>query len=136
MFYLPQKFWAMGRQPYKVKGYNPKDIKALFSKDEKYKIGIRLYAVYQVSLGKPSREVAELYDTNFKQILNWVHRFEKEGVEGLRDKSGRGRKSKLTQEQKNQLHELVSQATPVDYGYNTETWTGPILIDWVKNITA
>lgn len=85
----------MARPVLSVKGYNPSDIKALFRDDEKYTIGIRLYAVYQVSLGKPSRELEELYNTSFKQITNWVHQFEKEGIQGLRDKEGRGRKAKL-----------------------------------------
>lgn len=89
----------MGRKTRGVKGYTPELIKALFNSDDKYKIGLRLYAVYQVSLGKPSRELEDLYDTSFKQILNWVDRFEKEGLQGLRDKSGRGRTPQLSPEQ-------------------------------------
>jgi transposase len=23
--------------------------------------------------------------------------------------------------------------SPVDYGFNTDTWTGPILIEWIKS---
>ncbi len=76
----------MGRKSLQVEGYTPERIKTLFNNCEKYKIGLRLYAVYQVSLGKPSRKLEELYNTSFKQITNWVHRFEKEGLEGLRDK--------------------------------------------------
>jgi len=64
-------------------------------------MGIRLYAIYQVALGQPARKLEELYHVSFKQITNWVHRFEKEGIKGLLDKPIRGRKSKLTQEQKN-----------------------------------
>ncbi len=41
---------------------------------------IRLYSVYQVSLGQPSRKLEALYNTSFKQITNWVHRFEAAGV--------------------------------------------------------
>ena len=89
----------MGRKPRGVKGYTPEQIKELFNSDDKYKMGLRLYAVYQMSLGKPSREVACLYNTSFKQILNWVDRFEKEGLEGLRDKSGRGRTPQLSRKQ-------------------------------------
>ena len=121
----------MGRKSLEVKGYKPEEIKALFNAEDKYKIGLRLYAVYQVSLGQPSRKLEELYQTSFKQITNWVHRFESEGIDGLRDKSGRGRKSRLTEEQKKELLELISNHTPLDYDYNTETWTGPLLIEWI-----
>lgn len=41
----------MGRKPRGVKGYTPEQIKALFNSEDKYKIGLRLYAVYQVALG-------------------------------------------------------------------------------------
>jgi len=122
----------MGRKPRQVQGYTSEEIKALFNSEEKYKIGLRLYAVYQVSLGQPSRKLEELYNTSFKQILNWVKRFEAEGLEGLRDKPGRGRKSRLTQDQGERLTVLLTDESPLDYGYNTDNWTGPILIDWIK----
>src|SRR3954471_20666109 len=86
----------MARPVLSVKGYQPEQIKTLFRKDERYTIGIRLYAIYQVSLGQPSRKLEDLYNTSFKQITNWVHLFEREGINGLKDKEGRGRKSKLT----------------------------------------
>ena len=122
----------MGRPVLKIKGYTPEQIKSLIRRDERYTVGIRLYAVYQVSLGEPSRKLEELFHTSFKQILNWVHRFEEEGLEGLKDKHGRGRRSSLSLERKDSLSELLLNESPVAYGYNTETWTGPILIDWIK----
>ncbi len=122
----------MGRKSLQVEGYTPERIKTLFNNCEKYKIGLRLYAVYQVSLGKPSRKLEELYNTSFKQITNWVHRFEKEGLEGLRDKPGRGRKSRLSEAQREVLSNLINDKSPLDHGYNTDNWTGPILIEWVK----
>ncbi|PWK75434.1 winged helix-turn helix protein, partial [Mucilaginibacter oryzae] len=90
----------MSRPVLKVGNYTPEEIKALFRDDEKYTIGIRLYAVYQVAKGQPSRKLEDLYNTSFKQITNWVHRFEKEGVAGLKDKPGRGRTARLSQEQR------------------------------------
>ncbi len=123
----------MGRPVLKIKGYTPEEIKALIKKDDRYSIGIRLYAVYQVSLGQPSRKLEELYQTSFKQITNWVHRFELEGLDGLKDKAGRGRKSSLSMDQTKNLSNLLLTESPVDHGYNSETWTGPMLIDWIKS---
>ena len=121
----------MGRKPLSVKGYEPEEIRSLFNSDDKYKIGLRLYAVYQVSLGQPSRKLEDLYNTSFKQITNWVHRFEKEGLDGLRDRAGRGRKPRLSAGQQSELLHLLTETSPEDYGYNTGTWTGPLLIDWI-----
>lgn len=123
----------MGRPVLKISGYEPDDIKSLISSDERYGIGIKLYAIHQLSLGVASRKLEELYHTSFKQILNWAHRFEAEGLEGLRDKKGRGRKAGLSEQQLKQLHDLITLESPTDFGYNTESWTGPLIIDWVKN---
>jgi transposase len=122
----------MGRHVLQVQGYTSDEIRSLFRKDERYTIGIRLYAVYQVSLGRPSRELEVLYNTSFKQVTNWVHRFEKEGINGLADKLGRGRTPKLSEEQYQTLRQVILTATPEKYGYNTVTWTGPLLIEFVK----
>lgn len=122
----------MARPVLRVKGYQPEQIKALFRKDERYTIGIRLYAIYQVSMGQPSRKLEELYNTSFKQITNWVHLFERGGIDGLRDKAGRGRKSKLDTSQLTRIKGLLLKESPTAQGFNTATWTGPILIQWIK----
>jgi transposase len=122
----------MAKPILQVKGYTPSSIKALIRADERYTIGLRLYAVYQVSLGMSSRQVEELYHTSFKQITNWVHRFEKEGINGLKDKPGRGRTSKLDEAARNRIISLLKIESPTDHGYNTATWTGPLLIDWIQ----
>jgi transposase len=129
---LCHKTKSMARPTLQVKGYTPGDIRSLFRNDERYTIGLRLYAVYQVSLGQSSRNLEELYNTSAKQITNWVHRFEKEGIEGLKDKEGRGRTSRLNDEQEEEIKKTLMTELPSDYGFNTATWTGPILIEWIK----
>jgi transposase len=121
----------MGRPVLRVKGYSPDDIKALIRKDDQFQIGIRLYAVLLVAQGKPSRQVEELFGVSFKQVTNWVHRFEKDGVEGLRDREGRGRKPKLGSEALLEVESALTQS-PEAFGYNSATWTGPMLGDWIK----
>jgi len=122
----------MAKPVLQIKGHTADSIKALIRKDERYGIGIRLYAVYQVSKGQSSRKLEDLYNTSFKQITNWVHRFEKEGLEGLKDKEGRGRKDRLTLIQKQEIIMVLKNELPTKYGYNTATWTGPLLINWIK----
>jgi len=122
----------MSRPVLKVENYKPEEIKAMFRDDERYTIGIRLYAVYQVAMGQPSRKLEDLYNTSFKQITNWVHRFEKEGIEGLKDKEGRGRTARLNEVQRKRIGTLLTTEPPTDHGYNSATWTGPMLIEWVE----
>lgn len=122
----------MARPVLKVKGYEPTDIQTLIKRDQRYTIGIRLYAVLQVSLGQTSRQLEQFYHTSFKQITNWVHRFEAEGIDGLKDKPGKGRKPGLNDSQRTRIKELLLQESPELHGYNTATWTGPMLREWIE----
>ena len=122
----------MGRKTLQLKNYSSAQIKEYFKTEEKYTIGIRLYAVYQVSKGVSTRKLEELYNTSFKQIANWVHQFDNEGIDGLKNKPKSGRISKLNEKQKQRIKKLVLKESPEKYGYETATWTGPLLIDWIK----
>jgi transposase len=93
---------------------------------------MRLYAFYQVSNGVSTRKLEELYNTSFKQIANWVHQFDNEGIQGLKNKSKSGRIPKLNDKQLQRIKKLVLKELPENFGYETATWTGPLVIDWIK----
>jgi len=116
-----------------VKGYRSEDIKKLLTGNESYVTAIRLYLVYQIALGHSSRRLAEIHGISFKQITNWVHRFESEGLEGLRDRKGRGRKSLLSKDKLERIKTLVLKERPSDHGYENNKWTGPLLAEWIEN---
>lgn len=132
MSFAGVKVMSMAKQSLQIKGYSSDQIRALLRDDPCYLIGMRLYAVYQVSLGQSSRKLEKLYGVSFKQITNWVHRFEEEGLNGLKDRPGRGRKSKLTKEHHERLVQLIMNELPQDYGYQKTMWTGPLLMDWIE----
>lgn len=123
----------MGKSVLKIHRAEPREIKKLLSSNEAYTVGIRLYLVYLVALGHSSRKLSELHHISFKQITNWVHRFEKQGIEGLKDKSGRGRKSALSDQQLDRIKTLVLAENPKKYGFQAEKWTGPLLVQWINN---
>lgn len=122
----------MGRKIIQVTYKTKEDIKELFSADKKLKQGYRLYAVYQVSTGKKPQDLEEVYNTTFKSIINWVHRFNQEGLEGLLDKQIPGRKPRLTEKEREKIKKVVLEELPENYGYNSATWTGPMLIDYIQ----
>ena len=117
----------------KVKGYDTAAIKKLLTADESFVVAIRLYLVYQVALGHSSRQLAEMHNISFKQITTWVHRFEEEGVDGLRNRKGRGRKSQLSKAQMQRIKKLVLKELPTDHGYEQNRWTGPLLASWIES---
>ena len=116
-----------------IKGYSSEEIQLLIDEEKDHKIRLKLCAIYQVSCGKSSRKLEAFYQRSFKQIINWVHRFIKEGVAGLEEVSGRGRKCKLSIEQLAILKETLLNKSPEDFGYNTSTWNGILVIEWIKN---
>lgn len=122
----------MGRKTLQLKNYTVSDIKAFIKSEDKYRIGMRLSAICQLANGVSSRQLEELYNTSFKQICNWANRFDKDGVEGLRDKSKSGRIAKLSVVQKEQLKEILQNKTPENYGYNTATWSGAIVRELIR----
>lgn len=128
-----KNFKTMGRQTLQIDGYDSKKIRALLRKDPNYMVGIRLYAVYLVSLGLSSRKIEALFQVSYKQITNWVHRFEKNGIEGLKDRPGKGRKSKLTQYEKDELREYIICHEPVLNGHDKNYWTVPMIQDLIHS---
>lgn len=122
----------MSNIPLKVKGYEPAAIKKLLSTDESFIVAIRLYLVYQVSLGCSSRQLAKINNISFKQITTWVHRFEEEGLDGLRNRQGQGRKSQLSKLQMAVIKKVVLKELPSDHGYEQARWTGPLLASWIE----
>jgi len=116
-----------------IKGATADEIRQMLRKDEKYKIGVRLYAIYQIANGAASRDLEQIYNVSFKSVCNWVHQFNEKGIEGLKDKPRFGRTPRLNAEQLSQLKETILNEDPQNYNYNTSTWTGPLIIDLVKN---
>lgn len=122
----------MGKSVLKVKGYEIQEIRKLLKSNESYLVGMRLQIVYQVALGHSSRELASLNNVSFKQVTNWVHRFEKEGIEGLKNKKGRGRKALLNDKKLERIKSLLMNESPENYGYKAKRWTGPLLKNWIE----
>jgi len=117
----------MGRSVLKIQRADPAEIKKILTTNEEYTVGIRLYIVYLVSLGHSSRKLAEIHNISFKQITNWVHRFEDEGIEGLKDRKGRGRRSTIPDEDLRKIKTIILTEKPEKYGFKADRWTGPVV---------
>ncbi len=106
-------------------------MKSQLGRDEKFSQGVRLYAVYQIKRGMKAEDLEELYVVSHTSICNWVHSYNTNGLDGLVDKPRSGRPSKLDSTQKHPLREVIS-SSPEKAGYATATWTGPLVIDYIK----
>lgn len=104
-------------------------IEAILKSKEDYKIATRLVCILPLTKGESSRKAQELLLMSHNQILIWSKRFIKDGIDGLKDLPKTGRKPKINAEQLDWLKNLALTESPTKYGYNTETWTAPLLVD-------
>lgn len=116
----------MGRKVKQLRNYTTDQVEAIFESDENNIVGVKLYAIIQLTRGYSARKLEEYYRVTHKQICNWADRFDSEGIDGLRMKQGRGRHSFITEEQKEQVRNDLLKS-PEELGYNTANWSGPLL---------
>jgi transposase len=116
----------MGRKVKRLKNYTAEQVETLFESDENNIVGVKMYAILQLTRGYSTRKLEEFYRVTHKQICNWADRFDAEGIDGLRIKPGRGRRSFLTSHQR-ELVKADLQQSPEKFGYNTANWSGPLL---------
>jgi transposase len=122
----------MGRKVKQLKHYTTEQVEALFESDENNLVGVKLYAIIQLTRGYSTRRLTEFYRITHKQICNWADRFDSEGIDGLRMKPGRGRRSFMSFHQKQQLKNDLLQS-PETFGFNTANWSGSLLRKHLEN---
>jgi transposase len=111
-----------------VTSMSASDIEALLKSKEDYKIAVRLASILPIARGESSRKAQELFLLSHNQICIWVRRFNELGLEGLSDKPKTGRKPRITEAQLEWLRNLVLNESPTAHGFNTQTWTAPLLV--------
>ncbi len=70
---------------------------------------IRLLALGHLGSGKTKTEVAEMFHVTFPSLRQWLTRFIAEGIDGLNEKPGKGRKRKLSLEQEEEFRQQVEE---------------------------
>lgn len=107
-------------------------IEAMLKSKEEYKIAARLASILPLAKGDSSRKAQELFLLSHNQILIWAKRYIEKGIEGLYDKPKTGRKSQINEEQLLWLKNLVLNENPEKYGFNTATWTAPLIVQLLE----
>lgn len=85
--------------------------------------------------GRSVKEIAAIVGRHWKTVSTWIHRYEKEGLEGLKDLSRSGRPPKATPQYLNLLLREVRKS-PMICGYQRTTWTSDILSEHMKRLTG
>jgi transposase len=86
----------------------------------------RLHGLLFLCHGMSTYEVGNLLGHSPRTIQYWFHRFQEEGLMGLLDAEGRGRRSSLNPRQQKQL-EADLRKPPIVLGYPQGQWDGVLL---------
>ena len=91
----------------------------------------RLHGVLLVAQGMTSPQVAELLGDSPRTVVNWVQRFEAQGLAGLSESERPGRPSRLNEEQLTKVEKAL-RGSPVKFGLPTQMWDGPTLSEFLR----
>lgn len=83
----------------------------------------RATALHMLHMGQVVTEVAKVMNVTKVTIYDWFHAFKESDVAGLRDKEGRGRRRKATDEYVALLKDALEKYPPSYYGYEFSIWS-------------
>ncbi len=94
--------------PLKVKWqHSPEELKGAYRQETDGKIKIRIYALWKMSEGNAAKSVAKSIGYSYNAVLTWLQRYRTQGLSGLKDKEGRGRKRQISEEGIHELRDLA-----------------------------
>jgi transposase len=91
----------------------------------------RLHGVLLVAQGMTCPQVAELLGDAPRSVVNWVRRFEEEGLGGLQEGERSGRPARLTEQQLDEVDKVL-RGRPEDVGLPPGMWDGPTLSTYLQ----
>jgi transposase len=102
------------------------------SEDSRY--NHRLHGVLLVARGLSARETASLLGDAPKTVELWIHRFQKEGLKGLREVPRPGRPSRINQRQIAEIQHIVRSSAPVEFGIDVDIWNSNVLSTYLRSL--
>ena len=85
------------------KGLTARELRAASAKARDAKAARRMLAIALVLEGKDRKTAAETCGMDRQTLRDWVHRYNAEGLAGLKNRRGPGRPCQLSAEQKAEL---------------------------------
>jgi transposase len=95
-----------------IREINPLSFKLLeriYCQSRHHQVRQRAHFLILASQGLKVEELMNIFPVSYKTIYNWVNRWELEGMVGLYNQPGRGRKRIFTPEQESKIREWVLQ---------------------------
>lgn len=99
----------------------------LYYKHQQEYIRRRLLAIKYLWEGKSRTEVTKLLGCTYKTLTEWIDKFRLGGLETLIEPITHTVPSRLNDEQKLALKNMLLEQKPTDYGIDRQIWTGQII---------
>ncbi len=84
------------------------------------KVQNRYLALHALSIGKPVELIAEIFCVDRTSLYNWIVKWREE--RSLEDEPREGRPNILTEEQKQEIRNLIEENDPKKHGINASAW--------------
>lgn len=101
-------------------------LKKVAETDGEYRVAKRLHAVILNGEGRTSGEISKLLQSPRSIISQWIRNYDDYGEEGLLEGHRSGRPSELTENEKQQISDIV-ESGPVAYGLDSGVWTAKMI---------
>jgi transposase len=94
-------------------------------------LGVKIAVVLLVRAGQRPSALTALFGISRTTVTSWVHRVNREGVQGLRERARPGRPSQLTPRIRRQVDAHLAHS-PTEYGWSRAQWDGPMLVQHLR----
>jgi len=109
----------------------PEEVEKMYRGEKDVRLSIRLNAIRLLMNGRPKKEVAEYLGVSVATVGNWKTLWDQGGKEALKPKN-KGRKSKVTDDIKADIQEIVEIKREID----GRTVTGYLIHGYIKKNTT
>ena len=103
-----------------------RDLEFFYKKEKDPKVKERLLMIIHIKEGWVSREVAKIIRKSHVAVAYWVNRFNKEGIEGLKNRPKSGRPTKIAKDKIELLWNDIRRQ-PKEFGYKQQFWSTKLL---------
>ena len=108
-------------------------IKLAMEKEKLARVYKRYQALYLFLSGRTCKEISDLIGITSITVCNIHRAYKKGGLAVIPDKSKPGRPSRLTQDQRNELKQVILKQAPSDVGFLTSlTWTANLIGKYIQ----
>lgn len=107
-------------------------LRRAFKTAKKGREKVRYHALWLLTQGYTRRQVCQIIAVSARTLGDWVTKYYRKGLEGLKSKPQLGNNRQLTNEQKKKIKDLITKHSPQELGLEGRFWNRVLLKQLVK----